>query len=287
MCDWLFDAQGQQRLAHNSFLRIEYSAAMATPAFCTYAVKNLGFSRVVHRLQGTHVWFRPRVIAQPALAGTLSELIEHSPRRILLYWFDRSWQLELLSNPGSAVTRILALTELEHCRRDKRFRREPIDPHALPSSHPLAAIRAAWTAVSGQSSRNEIEQVLCQLGTERYALVTHDLATDELRLMSYGPGYEAIAKRWVNRSEGERLEDQADHAYGSWISTSYRGVAQSGVPALDAIDVKVEWPETGSQSYHYLRLLVPFTSGNQQIILSASVANDPLVRRAETVDEVA
>lgn len=286
MSDWLFDAQGLKWPVGNPSLRARLCVAISAADFGTYAVKNLGFARISDRQHGTRLWVRPQSVVAPALAGLLVHVSEFARSRIVLSWFEQEWHNEILADRYAAIERINTLTDRARAQRDNRFHRRTVDPHNLARNHPLASILAKWSEVSAHWSPQLIEALLQPLGNGRYAMAVEEPGSGRLRLISCGPGYERVAKHWIDRSEGLNLEDQADYAFGIWVADAYRQVARSGIPGLDAVNATLRWPNNRTRHYRYLRLLVPFKCGGRTIVLSTSVADDPLVERVELFDKV-
>ena len=108
---------------------------------------------------------------------------------------------------------------------------------------------------------------------DRYVLLTED-DNRELRVCDFGSTMMSRSPQWQRRARGRRVDDMPDWSYGQWVADAYREVKRSGRPLLEEVAAVIDWPELGTLSHAYWRLIVPGAgSGVRTRLLGVTLDN--------------
>ena len=92
--------------------------------------------------------------------------------------------------------------------------------------------------------------------SDRYLLLMED-DNRELRVCDFGSALMSRSPQWQRRARGRRIDDLPDWNYGQWVADAYREAGRSGQPLLEEVAAVIDWPELGTLSHAYWRLIVP------------------------------
>jgi hypothetical protein len=90
----------------------------------------------------------------------------------------------------------------------------------------------------------------------RHVLLTED-ADGELRVADFGDRMMSRSCSWRRQARGHRVDDMPDWSYGRWVADAYYEARQRGQPLLEEVNAVIDWPEVGTYSHSYWRLIVP------------------------------
>jgi hypothetical protein len=105
-------------------------------------------------------------------------------------------------------------------------------------------------------------QLLPEALRGRYVLLTED-GNGELRVSDFGGTMMSRSRWWRCKARGHRIDDMPDWSYGRWVGDAYREARQVGRPLLEEVKAVVNWPEIGTFSHSYWRLIVPVMQHEQ------------------------
>jgi hypothetical protein len=228
-------------------------ASVADKELREFAIVNLGFVGVVIAKKSVRIKLRP-ALARPAALGALYLCLHQvAPERVVVTWYNGGWQHEIIgwSRDGwRRMTRLLEVPEIP----TREFSRGKISLDRLGPKHPLRTLLEDAPRLA--SIVTDPAQMLPPPLNDRYILVTED-PRRELRVSDFGCTMMSRSPRWRSQARGRRIEDQPDWNYGQWVADAYRDACHRGEPLLEEVAAVIEWPELGTFSHAYWRLIVP------------------------------
>lgn len=273
----LFDDKGELWDAKSRKLAEGLHSSLSSEDLSSYAVRNLGFIAISEQNGSLRLSLRPAVVSQMALSGLLYWIFDRSIERVLISFLDGEWSHELVRTREEAVRRLLARTKRDGEDRRGDFLNRPRPLHDLPKTSPLRAVLDAWTACDGIYDRERLHPMLQKAINGRFFLVEASSNTQSLLVREVGEGYTGDARYWLTRTKGLRVEDQPDHAYGQWVTTHYREVANTRAPSLQDVDAIITWPQQPRIGYRYRRLVLPFKTAEDSTLLLSATIIDPAI----------
>lgn len=217
-----------------------------------FAILNLGFVAVAARLGRVHIKLRPAVTAPAALSALYLFLHEQPPRRLVVSWYDGCWRDEIVGRGESGWRRLTAILEAARLPKSGYSRRRTsIDK--LGSATPLHllledASRAVHSVIDPQLLPAPLKG--------RFVLLTED-GNGQLRVTDFGGTMMSRSSWWRQKARGHRIDDMPDWNYGRWVGDAYREACQTNQPLLEEVKAVVNWPEVGTLSHCYWRLILP------------------------------
>ncbi len=221
--------------------------------------------------------FRPRVVADVALATAVYLLADDPPARIALSWFGAGWLDEIYGSWKAAVQRMADLTIKARALQSDAFRLRERNISRLSAGDPLGELFARWRSHRGHFDAAIFTPLIQGKLQDRYATVTSHSSNPTLTFASIGTGFLSYNKAWRRAVRGRRMEDQPDVLYGTWAANAYREALASGEPRLDDVDALINRPGLGSHRVRYRRLIVPFRPYSGVTYLLGASLIDPSV----------
>jgi hypothetical protein len=265
----LIDDKGRQWEPRSLALRLHLRASIDDRELAQFSVLNLGFIAVAPHGVSAHIRLRPAVVAPAALGSLYVWLHEYSVERVVVSWYDGHWRDEIIGWGIQGWRRLTAL--LETTKPPTRvYSREHTSMDSLGSANPL---RHLLTDGSRLISCVSNPQALPASLRSRYVLLTED-AYGELRVCDFGDTMMSRSGWWRRRARGHRIDDMPDWSYGRWVADAYREARQRGQPLLEKVNAVIDWPEVGTYSHAYWRLIVPLSEpGRPTRLLGVTVDN--------------
>lgn len=265
----LIDDSGRHWDARSLALRRLLRASLDDRELAQFAILNLGFIAVTSEGAGVRIRIRPAVAAPAALGALYLWLHKRSPRRAVVSWYDDRWHDEIIGWSKNGWQRLTAILECPKLPI-RNFSRRRTSISRLPAENPLRHLledssRAVRCVANPQS--------LPDLLRRRYVLLTED-GNGELRVSDFGSTMMSRSKWWRRQARGHRIDDMPDWSYGRWVGDAYREARETGRPLLEDVRAVIEWPEAGTFSHSYWRLIVPLVAAGQPTrLLGVTVDN--------------
>jgi hypothetical protein len=240
--------------------------------FPAYAVRNLGFVKIVECRDFLRIYLRPSFAGHRTAMALLSFVARRAPARAAISHFGHQWRDEVCS--GAAARRRLSAILRDTAdeaddppfvavpRRISIMLREPGNPFApvlrrwLDHLHPGGI--HAFLADSHLHGRAMIVERLPDTGRFVFRHSGH-------RIQLYHPA-------WSQSAAGRHVEDQPDAAYGCWIAEACRAVDDRQVPRFELVTARVARAGTQRQQWRYERLMLPWRDPDgRRLVVSVSL----------------
>jgi hypothetical protein len=266
----LIDDRGKVWEPHSLALRSRLRASIDDVELREFAILNLGFIGLAISKGTVRIQLRP-VLAKPAALGALYLwLHQRAPERVVVTWYNGRWQDEIIGWHHDGWRRITCLLESpEHPTQG--FSRGTIPLDRLTTENPLRHVLedASRLASIVANPARMLPAPLC----DRFVLLMED-DNRELRVCDFGSTMMSRSPQWQRRARGRRVDDLPDWSYGQWVADAYREVRRSGRPLLEEVAAVIDWPELGTLSHAYWRLIVPGAgSGVRTRLLGVTLDN--------------
>ena len=254
--------------------RARLNAGASGDALTDYTIRNLGFIAVAKDRAAARIKLKPDRISPIAFAALMYWLADQRAERVMLSRLEATWQHELLGDGAASAAKLMHVFRESRRPRAGDFLREPAEVNSTDPQNPLLALMRLRDEYGAQLDHARLAPVLNSALGGRFTVIHAAPGHDRLTIEKVGHGLSVEAGYWLQRSVGARVEDAADSDFGAWASAHYREVLKSGVPALDNIDVVVDWPHAGRRRYCYKRLLLPIAAKNNQRGLLCATLQD-------------
>jgi hypothetical protein len=266
----LIDDQGEFWDQRSPVLRSRLRASIVDRELCQFAVLNLGFIGLAISRASLRVQLRPVLVTQAALGALYLWLHRHPPERIVLSWYDGRWRDEIVGWHHEGWRRITLLLE-GTAHRAHGFSRARIEPDQLARDNPLRKVFEDASVLHGVAGNPAL--MLPAALSDRYLLLSED-ENRELRVCDFGSALMARSPQWQERARGRRIDDLPDWHYGRWIAAAYREAGSRGQPVLEEVAAVIAWPQLGTLSHTYWRLIVPGVgTGGRRRLLGITLDN--------------
>jgi hypothetical protein len=269
----LIDDRGKLWESHSLVLRSRLRASIDDRELHEFAVLNLGFIGLAVSKASIRIQLRPVLVKPAALSALYLWLHQCAPDRVVVTWYNGRWRDEIVGWHHDGWRRITCLLERPE-RQTPGFSRAPIPPDRLAAENPLRHVLEDSSRLAGIVA-NPAQMLPSPLG-ERYLLLTED-DNRELRVCDLGRTMMSRSPRWRRRARGRRIDDLPDWHYGQWVADAYREARRSGQPLLEEVVAVIEWPDLGTFSHAYWRLIVPRIGPDRRTqLLGVTVDNGDL-----------
>jgi hypothetical protein len=237
-----------------------------------FAVKNLGFIRFEMLGKSViEVELHPRNVALPALLAVQEQLQSSRITLFRVRYFDTAWCSEIFSTAERAIERLsdLCAPTFVPPPSDKFFV-EPKDYSSLfrTEVNPLRLMAQKWRMSFGYFDPTLISFAISHNLLSRLIIVgVHPHKADPV-FRFIGDGH----SNWLDRDYhfhgiGEKVENQPDKEYGSWVSNFYTAVAATREPRYDHVTAEIQRPPS-KHITRYERLLLPWKTPSAEVLVT-------------------
>jgi hypothetical protein len=265
----VIDENGKHWDPRSPAFRSRLRASVDDRDLLRFAILNLGFIAIAADKDSVRIRLRPAVAAPAALGALYVWLHKRPLRRIVVSWYDGLWQDEIVGWSGDGWRRLTAL--LESAKIPSRgYSRGRASIDRLGSANPLRHILEDSSRLARTVAN---PQLLPPARRERYVVLVED-SNGELRVCEFGRTMMSRSRWWRRKAYGHRIDDMPDWSYGRWVGDAYREARQTGQPLLEDVKAVINWPEVGTFSHSYWRLIVPLMRHGQSTrLLGVTVDN--------------
>ena len=211
----------------------------------------------------------PVHMSTDALAALEEALNTLSPQRIHFKWPTHQWPEEIHGSTKSALERLITLmSSVPRTRFLDRQRRE------LANDDPLQAIVSLWKQTGGCIDMRQHSDYITR-HTDKFLTAYLDDGT--VRFGQLGPGWVIYkSKNWLTHCISQRVEDQPDIAYGTWVSGIYADQMDMTEPyAMDCDALVMDPTGDGKKNLRYTRLTLPIIGIDGRRHLLSTSRNEP------------
>jgi hypothetical protein len=237
-----------------------------------FAVKNLGF--IKFEMLGKSVIeieLHPRNVALPALLAVQEQLQSARITLFRIRHFDTDWRSEIFPSAERAMERLSELCAPPFAPpQSDKFLVEPKDYSSLFGTdvNPLRLMAQKWRVSFGYFDPSVISFAISHGLLSRLIVVGVHPHKAEPAFRFIGDGH----ANWLDRDYhfrciGEKVEDQPDKEYGSWVSSFYKAVASTREPRYDHVTAEIQRPP-GKFTTRYERLLLPWKTPSAEILVT-------------------
>jgi hypothetical protein len=261
-----------------------------------FAIKNLGFMRFQTFADSVvEVELHPRNVELPALLAVQQQLLTSPVRLFRIKYFDTMWKSEIMVSAESAVARLSELCGPAFAPRcSDRFVSDQQDYRVLftNSENPLGLMAQKWRMSFGSFDPSVISfAIKHQLLSRMMVVGIKPRHTDPI-FRFIGDGFKWLENDYQYYGIGEKIENQPDKEYGTWVAQFYRSVASTGEPRYDIVTAAIQPGPDNPNLFmtRYERLLLPWRTPSEEVFVTLSSARigetGPIEPEAEdTADE--
>jgi hypothetical protein len=242
-----------------------------------FAVKNLGFVRFqVLDDSVIEIDIHPRNTQLPALLAVQQQILSSSVKLFRIKHFETTWHSEIMISAEQAISRLSELCSPEvKLPSDERFFVEARDYSELFSrdEQPLRPLAQKWRMSFGHFDPSVISFAIKHQLLSGMMVVGVQPRRKDPVFRFIGDEHNWLGKSYHVTGIGEKVENQPDKEFGSWVSEYYKSVAISGQPRYDMVTALVQYQgESGRprRVVRYERLLLPWKTPTDEVFVTLS-----------------
>jgi hypothetical protein len=267
--EWVLEDTAEFRKAVGD-LEPDYDAS-------AFAVRNLGFIKF-QVLDGSviEVDLHPRNTQLPALLAVQQEIWSSRVKLFRIKYLETSWHSEIMISAEQAISRLSELcSPAVALPSTERFLVEPRDYSELFNSdeQPLRPLAQKWRMSFGHFDPSVISfAIKHQLLSGMMVVGVQSRKRDPV-FRFIGDEHNWLGKSYHVSGIGQKVENQPDKEFGSWVSEFYKSVASSGQPRYDLVTALVQYQgESGRprRAVRYERLLLPWRTPTDEVFVTLS-----------------
>jgi hypothetical protein len=259
----------------------EFLAALGDPEpdydASAFAVKNLGFIKLqILDDSVIEIDLHPRNTQLPALLAVQQQILLSHVKLFRIKYFETAWHSEIMISAEQAISRLSELCCPEvKLPSSERFFVEARDYSELFSrdEQPLRPLAQKWRMSFGHFDPSVISfAIKHQLLSGMMVVGVQPRRKDPI-FRFIGDEHNWLGKSYHLIGIGEKVENQPDKEFGSWVSEYYKSVASSGQPRYDLVTALLQYQgETGRprRAVRYERLLLPWKRPTDEVFVTLS-----------------
>lgn len=244
------------------------------PAF---AVKNLGFIKFQLLDDSViEVDLHPRNTQLPALLAVQQQMHSSRVKLFRIKYFETAWHSEIMISAEQAISRLSELCSPEiMLPSSERFCVEARDYSDLfnDDRQPLRPMAQKWRMSFGHFDPSVISFAIKHQLLSGMMVVGVQPHQKDPVFRFIGDEHNWLGKSYRLSGVGEKVENQPDKEFGSWVSGYYKSVAASGQPRYDLVTALVQYQgETNRprRIVRYERLLLPWKTPTDEVFVTLS-----------------
>jgi hypothetical protein len=267
---WIIDGRGVVRSVWARELPRLLGASFGGEQLANYAVENLGFIETKILPRGTLIRLRPQYVSRKSLAGLCYWLYERGDRPCTVSWLAGTWRHVIQHGFCPTMRLIEALCEASVVTDGET----PVGVKKRRLANATAAFRVDWEVVGrlvamAAESGWAREELSLRFGG-RWTISAFDTGNGQVTVRSMGEGYPLYDCAWTCQPLGKSFAEFPDPAYGRFVTESHREAIRLARPIHDEVDARINWPRFGLLRTRYERVIAPFSSGAETLLLSAA-----------------
>jgi hypothetical protein len=247
-----------------------------------FAVKNLGFIRFQMLDDSViEIDIHPRNTQLPALLAVQQQIFSSSVKLFRIKHYETNWHSEIMISAEQAISRLSELCCPEvKLPSNERFLIEAKDYSELftHDEQPLRPMAQKWRMSFGHFDPSVISfAIKHQLLSGMMVVGVQPRRKDPI-FRFIGDEHNWLGKSYHVTGIEEKVENQPDKEFGSWVSEYYKSVASSGQPRYDLVTALVQYQgETGRprRIVRYERLLLPWKTPTDETFVTLSKLVEP------------
>lgn len=259
----------------------EFLAALGDPApdydATAFAVRNLGFIKFQLLDQSViEVDLHPRNTQLPALLAVQQQIYSSRVKLFRIKHFDKAWHSEIMISAEQAISRLSELCSPEiMLPSSERFCVQPRDYSELfnDDQQPLRPMAQKWRMSFGHFDPSVISFAIKHRLLSGMMVVGVQPHQKDPVFRFIGDEHNWLGKSYHLIGIGEKVENQPDKEFGSWVSEYYKSVAATGQPRYDFVTASVQYQgETDKprRTVRYERLLLPWKTPTDEVFVTLS-----------------
>jgi hypothetical protein len=242
-----------------------------------FAVKNLGFIKFqILDNSIIEIDLHPLNTQLPALLAVQQQILSSRVTLFRLKYFEESWHSEIMISSERAIARLSELCTPEITPRfSERFFVEPRDYAELFRSEerPLRPLAQKWRMSFGYFDPSVISFAIKHQLLSGMMVVGVKPREKDPVFRFIGDQHNWLGKSYHVSGIGEKVENQPDKEFGSWVSEFYKSAASTGQPRYDRVTALVQYQgEKGRprRVVRYERLLLPWKTPTDEVFVTLS-----------------
>ncbi len=229
-------------------LKTERSGA----ALSNFAVRNLGFVRLLPRQASVIIQLNPHTVAAEAVTGAHYWIAEARLERAIVEPIASEEPIQMLTSRSEVVGYLGALM-------DARTRRPEFIAVRLSTANSQLGSRlnVAKDIMRAHLPVSLKVDLLARMFDERITLSEFDIASDAFKVIAVGSGIARVLPNAQSRLVGQSFGTALGGPYGAWVSEVVDAAGRDGEPVNEAVEAVVQFGSQRPRRIFYERLLVP------------------------------
>ncbi len=218
----------------------------------SFAVRNLGFVRLLPRHASVTIQLNPQTVAAEAVTGAYYWFAEAKLERAVLEPIGATVPVQILPSKSEVIGYLGALM-------DARTRRPEFIAVRLSTSNSQlgSRLRIAKDIMQAELPVALKADLLARMFDGRITLSEFDPAEDTFKVIEVGDGIRQIMPDAKSRLLGHSFSTALGGSYGAWVSEVVNSAGRSGETVNEAVEAVVQLGGQRPRRIFYERLLVP------------------------------
>jgi hypothetical protein len=221
-------------------------------ALSSFAVRNLGFVRLLPRPSSVVIQLNPRTVAAEAVTGAYYWFAEARLERAVLEPIASTDPIQMLTSRGDVVGYLGALMDA------RTSRPEFIAVRLSTANSQLGGrLRIAKDIMEARLPVALKADLLARMFDERITVSEFDVTDNAFKVVAIGKNISRILPDAETRLRGQSFRAALGGSYGAWVSEVVDAAGRTGEPVNEAVEAVVQFGNQRPRRIFYERLLVP------------------------------